>query len=110
MRMKTLSVKAALATAVAVGCALWFWAAPAGARDSYLAAARAQYPKITGTQLDSCSLCHTSPPSLNRYGKAYRRSGRNFNKIRRKDSDRDGFKNIKEIRALTFPGRKSSHP
>jgi mono/diheme cytochrome c family protein len=99
---------------VAVGIAAAGWAvagpAPAVAKDAFLDAARAKYPAITGTQLDDCSLCHTSAPSLNPYGKAYRAAGRSFNAIRRKDSDGDGFRNIREIRALTFPGRKASHP
>jgi len=99
----------AVAGALLVGGAL-LGASTAAAKDTYLAAAEAKYPVIVGSQIDSCSLCHTSVPSLNRYGRAFKRSGHNFDRIRRKDSDRDGFRNIREIRAKTFPGNASSHP
>src|SRR5512135_2432479 len=54
-----------------------------------------KYPFISGTRLDSCSLCHTSNiPSLNAYGSAYLSNGRNnnaFSLIENLDSDGDGF-------------------
>jgi hypothetical protein len=71
--------------------------------------ARTKYPNIVGTKLDSCSLCHTSNiPGLNPYGQDYKANGRNMaalGAIESLDSDKDGFTNIKEIMALTFPGK-----
>jgi hypothetical protein len=73
-----------------------------------------KYPFISGTRLDSCSLCHTtSIPSLNGYGSAYLNNGRNLNAfglIENQDSDGDGFTNIQEINALFFPGDPNDHP
>ena len=80
-------------------------------KTKYQASYKAKYPgqamKIAG-----CTLCHTSPPALNLYGAAYRKSGRNFNMIGALDSDGDGFTNLTEIMAYpeTYPGNKASHP
>jgi len=63
-----------------------------------------------GTPLDSCSTCHTSVPALNSYGIAENNVNDNFQAVENLDSDGDGFTNIQEIRALTFPGDSSSHP
>ncbi len=63
-----------------------------------------------GTVLDTCSTCHSNTPSLNPYGSALSGAGDNFAAIENLDSDGDGFTNIQEIKALTFPGDPSSHP
>jgi hypothetical protein len=83
------------------------------ANSNDLASVEAKYPNIVGTRLDSCSLCHTSPPTLNVYGAAYLAAGRNtaaFAAIENVDSDKDGWTNIQEIMALTFPGDPNDHP
>ncbi|MCL4560500.1 MAG: DNRLRE domain-containing protein [Chloroflexi bacterium] len=76
--------------------------------------AEARYPNIVGTKLDSCMLCHTSSvPSLNSYGQAYKSAGRNSSalaSIENQDTDNDGFTNLQEIVALTFPGDPGDHP
>jgi len=76
--------------------------------------ARAKYPNIVNTGLNSCDLCHTSNiPNLNPYGQAYKDNGRNsaaLGAIESLDSDGDGFTNLQEIMALTFPGNPSSFP
>lgn len=83
----------------------------AQASSGYSTQARAQYPAITGTSLDSCSLCHTSSiPALNSYGSAFATNGRSFTAIENLDSDGDGFSNIAEIRALSLPGDPNSRP
>ena len=86
----------------------------ASATPDDLALARTKYPDITGTRIDSCSLCHTgSIPDLNPYGSAYLANGRNlaaFDAIQNADNDGDGFTNIQEITALTFPGDPADHP
>lgn len=77
------------------------------ATSSLMNLARQRYPRIAGTRLDSCSLCHTSGSSLDSYGQAYRSSGRNFASIEAQDSDGDGFSNLAELNALTFPGDRN---
>ncbi|MBZ0155614.1 MAG: Ig-like domain-containing protein [Alphaproteobacteria bacterium] len=64
----------------------------------------------SGTPLDTCTVCHTSPPSLNLYGTAFLNSNRDFAAIENFDSDGDAFTNIIEINARTFPGDASSRP
>ncbi|MFA5890191.1 MAG: hypothetical protein WDA27_04440 [Actinomycetota bacterium] len=63
-----------------------------------------------GTQLDSCSTCHTASDDLNQYGKDLKTAGLDFVAIEPIDSDQDGFTNIEEIEARTFPGKGSSYP
>jgi hypothetical protein len=76
-----------------------------GATSNYQDAARATYPTIAGTPLDSCMLCHTNrTPELNAYGIDYQRAGHNFKAIELLDSDKDGVSNLAEIKALTLPG------
>lgn len=77
------------------------------ATSSYLNLARQRYPRITGTRLDSCNLCHTGGSSRGLYGQAYQNSGRNFAAIESQDSDGDGFINLSELNALTFPGDRN---
>ena len=64
----------------------------------------------SATRLNTCSLCHPSVPSLNPYGNAFFNSGHNFLTIEPQDSDGDGFSNIDEINAKTFPGNPASKP
>jgi hypothetical protein len=93
-------------------------AAPAGvqAKSQFLDVFNARYG-TTGTRLDNCKVCHTTVPSLNSYGSAFKASwksgltpGKALGAIRPLDSDKDTFTNIQEIRARTFPGRKADHP
>ena len=49
-------------------------------------------------------------PSRNSYGSAYGSNNRNFATIEPLDSDGDGFTNIVEINARTFPGNSASRP
>jgi hypothetical protein len=69
-----------------------------------------------GTRIDAttnCQVCHTSAPALNGYGSAYKAAGRNsgaFGAIESSDSDVDGFTNLVEIRARTFPGNAADKP
>ncbi len=75
--------------------------------------AEARYPNIANSRIDTCSLCHTSAPALNPYGSAYKSAGRNsaaLAAIEPLDSDGDGWTNLQEIIALTFPGNLNDHP
>ncbi|HEY3345578.1 MAG TPA: DNRLRE domain-containing protein, partial [Anaerolineaceae bacterium] len=84
------------------------------ASSGNLSSAVSLYPAISGSKLNSCDLCHTANiPGLNPYGAAYKAAGRNnaaFAAIESLDSDGDGFTNIQEIKALTFPGNAADHP
>lgn len=69
----------------------------------------------SGTALDTCILCHgPSGPPNNPFGSdfASRSVGNHtFNAVlEAKDSDGDGFTNLVEINARTFPGNKNSKP
>ena len=96
----------------------------------------AVYPFARSTKLDDCSLCHSGSPDgksgscdychqtyhlqpphgqvpLNPYGQAYKDKGRDqvaLRNIEGLDSDGDGYTNIVEIKALTFPGDSKDYP
>ncbi len=66
-----------------------------------------------GTVLDQCILCHTTNTSvgpLNSYGDTLLNNNNNFAAAEPVDSDGDGFSNLTEITARTFPGNPSSRP
>ena len=82
------------------------------ARSSFMSSFN-QYYDTGDTKLDSCAICHTGSNgggSLNSYGRAYSVSGRNYASIETLDSDGDGFSNLDEIDALTFPGNPNDYP
>lgn len=74
------------------------------------------------TSLSSCTLCHgnagtssiTAVRPLTSFGADYLAQGRgnatSFGAIEPKDSDGDGFSNLTEIEARTFPGNVNSKP
>jgi hypothetical protein len=70
------------------------------------------YPGTAGTKLDSCSTCHTTASGgpLNPYGAAVGAANFNYASIEGQDSDNDGFINIDEINAITFPGDATDFP
>jgi hypothetical protein len=82
------------------------------AGGSDMRAARSKYPDIVGTNIDKCSLCHVSESNYRRdpYGRDYEDARGDFEQIEGIDSDGDGFTNIEEINALTFPGKADSVP
>lgn len=86
---------------------------PAGAKPEYLDAFNEKYD-TRGTRLDSCMTCHnSSTPSVenrNSYGVDFAKANYDFGAIEQLDSDGDGFKNIEEIKALTFPGDRQDNP
>lgn len=84
---------------------------PVAAVDGDLNRARAKYPNIAGTRLDDCLLCHPAGSHrVNPYGQDYSRNRGNFGAIEGLDSDGDGFTNLTEILALTFPGDPNDMP
>jgi hypothetical protein len=86
---------------------------PAQSKPEYLSEFNARY-KTSGSHLDTCSTCHaSSSPSaenLNPYGADFAGANHDFGTIEGKDSDGDGFSNIDEIKAGTFPGDPDENP
>lgn len=96
---------------VVVTIAIFAVAQSVQAFSSDLVAANGQYPNIQNSRIDSCNLCHVSGSfARNPYGQAYATSGRNFVTIEILDSDGDGYTNLQEIQALSFPGNPSDVP
>ncbi len=63
--------------------------------------------------INTCSLCHTSAPALNSYGAALATlpvTAAKLTAVESADSDGDGFSNIEEINAGTYPGDPNSKP
>ena len=104
---------AGLAAGVCLGNALLPPSAtPATARQSDMRAARTQYPGIVGSAIDNCALCHVSASDfrLDPYGTDWHEAAGDFGAIEGMDSDGDGYSNIEEITALTYPGKADSAP
>ncbi len=88
----------------------------AAANTGALADFNAQYP--ANTFKNSCLICHSSVPAVNPYGRDLAAAGgtgstitpAQFVAVEPLDSDGDGFTNIQEINAGTFPGNPASHP
>ncbi|MDI7249797.1 MAG: S-layer homology domain-containing protein, partial [Bacillota bacterium] len=85
-------------------------AATVYAKASYVNSMVSTYPNIKGSKLAGCVTCHTSDLKLNPYGADLAAAGMDYRKVEGKDSDRDGFSNLAEIKALTFPGDPTSKP
>ena len=86
---------------------------PAQSTPDYLSQFNSKY-QTTGSKLDSCTTCHSSPaPSkenLNPYGTDFGANNHDFAAIEGKDSDGDGVTNIDEIKAESFPGDPNDKP
>jgi hypothetical protein len=82
--------------------------------QTYMNDFNTQYGTL-GTALDTCSLCHpaggpTDATNLNNFATDYAANNYSFTAIEGFDSDGDGFTNIVEITARTFPGDPTSFP
>jgi hypothetical protein len=89
-----------------------FLVSPATAKPEYLQGFNKKYG-TQGTKLDSCNTCHTTSQDadhLNPYGVDFRKANHDYGAIEGLDSDGDGFKNIDEIKAGTFPGDPNDNP
>lgn len=85
------------------------------ATPAHLAEFQTAYPN-SSAKLQSCTLCHTSPPTRNNYGNDFAANNTTgaaanaFHAIEPLDSDGDGFTNLEEINAGTFPGDPTDKP
>jgi hypothetical protein len=110
MKRDIVSVSAITLTLV-LGCAAII-SANGGAQGDFAA----QYP--TSPLGSSCTICHTSVPTMNPYGAALKANGgtggnidpATFTAVEGADSDGDGFTNAEEIAAGTFPGDPNNFP
>lgn len=86
---------------------------PAESTPEYLSQFNTKYD-TRGTKLDSCQTCHTSPSggaeNVNPYGADFGKNNHDFAAVEGLDSDGDGFSNIDEIKAETFPGDPNDNP
>lgn len=82
------------------------------AKPGFLAGARARYPQLAGSRLDTCNLCHQNGggSSRNVFGEAFAANGFSLARIEAQDSDGDGYTNLEEFKALTFPGNPRDFP
>lgn len=108
---RVVAIAAVMVVAAVVGLATW--SSPAQSLPDYLAQFNEKYD-TSGSRLDSCETCHaSSSPSaenLNPYGTDFAANNHDFAAIEGLDSDGDGFTNIDEINALTFPGDPEDNP
>jgi hypothetical protein len=81
----------------------------AHAKDAYQPLFNTKYG-TAGSVLNTCTVCHTAVPTRNAYGTAYGNNAHDFTAIEPLDSDGDGFSNLAEITARTFPGNATSKP
>lgn len=108
-RIATLVVVMALSTMVGLAA----WTSPAESQPQYLSEFNDKYD-TSGSRLDSCMTCHASSSpnaqNLNPYGTDFGANNHDFAAVEPLDSDGDGFTNIDEINALTFPGDPEDNP
>jgi hypothetical protein len=67
-------------------------------------------PSIHKSLESKCSICHEGWLSLNHFGKDWEDFDGSIEDLLRYDSDGDGFSNLDELEAGTFPGKNSSNP
>ena len=86
----------------------------AEAKEKFLDDFQETYPAAVGTRLDGCSLCHFTDSNgkwdENQFAEEYEEADKDFGSIQSLDTDGDGFTNLQEIQAGTFPGDASDNP
>ena len=116
MRKKVLG---SLSTVLLILGVSWIAFATNGVKNNFNTYYASQGIITAGSAIDQCILCHatnTAPdfPSTeippNPYGVALENNGSDFAAAEPSDSDGDGFTNIAEISAKTFPGDPASKP
>jgi hypothetical protein len=93
--------------------ALVLTAGIAEAKSGYLTAFTDKYTATRNTALDDCSLCHPGgrTSARNQYALDYAAANHSYTAaLEARDSDGDGFTNLEETQALTFPGDAASKP
>ncbi|HMK42865.1 MAG TPA: carboxypeptidase regulatory-like domain-containing protein [Dissulfurispiraceae bacterium] len=87
------------------------------AYSTYLSTFLSAYPGTSGSELNTCGLCHVNPAgggTRNSYGNDFSNTSignHSFNAtLAARDSDGDGYSNLTEINARTLPSSATSHP
>jgi hypothetical protein len=86
---------------------------PSQAQPKFLTRLIRQYPHLADTELNGCLVCHdkgVGGGATNAFAEAYFDNGFSFSNIEDFDSDEDGFTNLEELMAGTFPGDANSTP
>lgn len=103
---------------VAVVLALLLFASVAMATAAWMKTFKDTYKPKSGTELSKagCAICHVEKNGkggLNTYGKQLdgkKNDKESYKSIEKLDADKDGVKNIDEIKAGTLPGDAKSKP
>lgn len=107
------AVPMAVPMVAAVVLGLVAWSSPAESQPEYLSEFNSHYD-TRGSRLDTCQTCHTGASgnknNVNPYGTDWAGAGYDFAAVEGADSDGDGFSNIDEINAETFPGDPADNP
>jgi hypothetical protein len=103
----------ALLSAVISAAGFTLLVSPAQSTPEYMSQFNAKY-NTRGAKLDSCLTCHSQQQggkeNMNAYGNDFGAANHDFAAVEGKDSDGDGFSNIDEIKADTFPGDQNDNP
>ncbi len=87
------------------------WAVGAEATPRIQRLFTTRYPATVGSKLAKCVTCHdVKPPALNPFGKELKAAHLSLAAVEKKDSDKDGFSNLAEIKALAYPGDPKDKP
>ena len=81
--------------------------------SEFLPAFEAAYPGAVGSRIDTCTLCHNiqgTEYKRNAYARQWEEADESFAAISNLDADGDGYTNVDEIAAHTFPGNASDNP
>ena len=86
---------------------------PADSTPEHQSKFTSKYRNVRGSKLESCKTCHSgdtgNAQNVNVYGKDFAAANHDFAAVEGKDSDGDGFSNIDEINAKTYPGDPSDN-
>lgn len=88
-------------------------ASPMQAKPQFLDRLRAAYPNIVDSPIDDCVLCHRDgvpDGPINKFADNFFSYKADLAALEPLDSDGDGFTNLEELTALTFPGDPDSFP
>lgn len=92
-----------------------FFSQPTQAKPSYLTRLKVKYPVINDSKLDNCQICHAggiADGPINFFADDFYENQHpsKIANIEDVDSDGDGFTNLEELVAHTFPGDPNDFP